>query len=55
MGLLSMREAAKVLKHDVVSKTDHEVLAHEMLHHRSVLDYMGECNLDGRRMDDKNI
>jgi hypothetical protein len=50
-----MKEAAKVLTSDVVSKTDHEGLAHEKLRHRSVLDYMGECNLDGRRTDDKSI
>jgi hypothetical protein len=55
MGSLSMKEAAKVLTSDVVSKTDHEGLAHEKLRHRSVLDYMGECNLDGRRTDDKSI
>ena len=48
MGLLSMKEAANVLTHDVVSERSHEGLAHEKMHHRSVmLDYMGECNQKG--------
>jgi len=51
MGLLSMKEAANVLTHDMVSKTSHKGLAHKKVRHRSVLDYMGECNLEGRRTD----
>ncbi len=47
MGMLSMKEAATVLTHDVVSKSSHESLAHEKMHHRSVLDYMGKCNQKG--------
>ncbi len=34
MGSHSMKEAAKVLTRDVVSKTDHGSLAHEKLCHR---------------------
>ena len=49
MGLLLMKEAANVLTHDMVSKTSHKGLAHKKVRHRSVLDYMGECNLEGRR------
>ena len=51
MGLLSMNEAANVLTNDVVSKTSNKGLAHKKVRHRSVLDYMGECNLEGRRTD----
>jgi hypothetical protein len=51
MGLLSMKEAANVLTHDMVSKTSHKGLAHKKVRQRSVLDYMGECNLEGRRTD----
>jgi hypothetical protein len=51
MGLLSMKEAANVLTNDVVSKTSNKGLAHKKVRHRSVLDYMGECNLKGRRTE----
>ena len=52
MDLLSMKEATNVLMNDMVSKINNEGLAHK-IRHRSVLDYMGECNLEGRRMDQK--
>ena len=51
MGLLSMNEAANVLTNDVVSRTNNKGLADRKVRHRSVLDYMGECNLEGRRTD----
>ena len=51
MGLLSMKEAANELTNDVVSKTSNKGLAHKKVRHRSVLDYMGECNLKGRRTE----
>ena len=51
MGLLSMKEAANVLTNDVVSRTNNKGLADRKVRHRSVLDYMGECNLEGRRTD----
>jgi hypothetical protein len=46
-----MKEAANVLTNDVVSKTSNKGLAHKKVRHRSVLDYMGECNLKGRRTE----
>jgi hypothetical protein len=56
MGLLSMKEAANVFTNDVVSKTSHDGLAHKKVCHRSVLDYMGECNLvEGRRTEKMSI
>jgi hypothetical protein len=51
MGLLSMKEAANVLTNDVVSRLNNKGLADKKARHRSVLDYMGECNLEGRRTD----
>jgi hypothetical protein len=51
MGLLSMKEAANVLTNYVVSRTNNKGLADRKVRHRSVLDYMGECNLEGRRTD----
>ncbi len=51
MGLLSMKEAANILTNDVVSRTNNKGLADRKVRHRSVLDYMGECNLEGRRTD----
>jgi hypothetical protein len=49
LGLLSMKEAANVLTNDVVSRLNNKGLADKKARHRSVLDYMGECNLEGRR------
>ena len=46
-----MKEAANVLTNDVVSRTNNKGLADRKVRHRSVLDYMGECNLEGRRTD----
>jgi hypothetical protein len=51
MGLLSMKEAANVLTNDVVSRKNNKGLADRKVRHRSVLDYMGECNLKGRRTE----
>ncbi len=51
MGLLLMKEAANVLTNDVISRTNNKGLADRKVRHRSLLDYMGECNLEGRRTD----
>ena len=47
MGLLSVEEVANVLTNDMVSQTNHKGLTHKKVRHRSVLDYMGECNQKG--------
>ena len=54
MGLLSMKEVTNVMRNDMVSKINSEGLAHK-IRHRSVLGYIGECNLEGRRMDQKRV